>query len=260
MSKLAFTIERARALADFYRTRDMAAQRAATMEKLAIRAGEDIIDIGSGPGFLSSELAAATGPKGRVLGIDVSEDLVSFCRSGETQDWLTFEVADATALPAHADSFDVAVCTQVLEYVPDVMRVLTEMFRVLKPRGRALVVATDWDTVAWHSDNPERMAKIMQAWEAHCAHPRLPRKLAKLLRTAGFQTEGIALYPLVNGAYDSQSYSYGISKLIRDYVVDGGHMSKADGDAWLAELADLDAAGAYYFTSGRMFFSASKGG
>lgn len=260
MSKLAFTKERARALADFYRTRDMAAQRAATMEKLAIRAGEDIIDIGSGPGFLSSELAAATGPKGRVLGIDVSEDLVSFCRSGETQDWLTFEVADATALPAHADSFDVAVCTQVLEYVPDVMRVLTEMFRVLKPRGRALVVATDWDTVAWHSDNPERMAKIMQAWEAHCAHPRLPRKLAKLLRTAGFQTEGIALYPLVNGAYDSQSYSYGISKLIRDYVVDGGHMSKADGDAWLAELADLDAAGAYYFTSGRMFFSASKGG
>ena len=63
-------------------------------------------------------------------------------------------------------SFDVVVCTQVAEYVPDVDRALSEAFRVLKPGGRTIFVATDWDAVVWHSENPERMALVMKSWEA----------------------------------------------------------------------------------------------
>lgn len=258
MSNLTFTNERARALADFYSKRDLVAQRAATMDKLAITAGEAIIDIGSGPGFLSEDLAAATGPQGSVLGIDISEDLVAFSRARATADWLGFQQADATALPVQADCFDVATCTQVLEYIPDALSVLTEIFRVLKPNGRAIIVATDWDTVAWHSEYPERMVQVMKAWEGHCAHPSLPRTLGPLLRTAGFQVTNVSMYPLVNDTYHSDRYSYGASKLIHDYVVNGGLVPKSTADAWLSELASLDAAGQYYFTSSRMFFSVRK--
>ncbi|MGA9409327.1 MAG: methyltransferase domain-containing protein [Roseobacter sp.] len=260
MSKLAFTKKRARTLVDFYSTRDVVAQRAATMEKLAIRPGEAIIDIGSGPGFLSEDLAAATGPKGSVLGVDISDDLISFCRARNRPEWLSYELADATALPTQANHFDVATCTQVVEYVPDAAQVLREIFRVLKPKGRAIIVATDWDTVAWHSEHPDRMAQVMQAWEAHCAHPRLPRTLAPKLRAAGFKITGISMYPLVNDSFERDAYSHGIAQLVHAYTVDGGHIPKSQGDAWMEELASLHAAGQYYFASGRMLFTVVKPG
>lgn len=258
MSKLTFTKERARALADFYSTRDLQAQRAATMQKLAIQKGDVIIDIGSGPGFLSKDLADATGPRGSVLGVDISEDLVAFCQRKFAVEGLSFKVADATALPTQSGQFDVAVCTQVAEYIPDVERVLSEIYRVLKPEGRALVVATDWSTVSWNSEKPKRMAQVMQAWNAHCAHSDLPPKLAPLLQDTGFEITDVDMFPLVNVRYDSQAYSFGISKLIRDFVVDGSHIGESQADAWLAELASLDEAGHYYFTSGRMMFSVYK--
>ena len=260
MTKLAFTKERAQALAEFYSAGDLVAQRTATLRKLEVGKGEAIIDIGSGPGFLSEDLAKATGPEGTVLGVDISEDLIGFCRARDTPSWVSFEQADAAALPVPAGNFDVAACTQVLEYVPDALAVVKEIFRVLKPRGRALFVATDWDTVAWHSEHPERMAQVMQAWEAHCANPRLPRTLAPLLRTAGFEVTDVSMYPLVNEKYHRQAYSYGASQLTYNYVVEGGYIPKDQADAWLSELAHLDAAGQYYFTSARMFFSATKPG
>jgi hypothetical protein len=52
-------------------------------------------------------------------------------------------------------------------------------------------MATDWDAVVWHSENPERMALVMRSWEAHYAHPRLPRSMAYKLANAGFRARRV---------------------------------------------------------------------
>ena len=258
MSKINFSQGIAKALERFYGTRDVVAQRAATMDALNIQPGEAVLDLGCGPGYLCEDLANATGPQGRVLGLDISADLIALCEARPHADWLDYNVSDATALPLPDAQFDVVACTQVAEYIPDVPAVLSEIYRTLKPGGRVLIVATDWDTVAWHSEDPERMSKVMRAWEAHCAHPRLPRKLAPLMRQAGFEVTSVKMFPLINIRYEKEAYSYGISKMIRDFVIKGKHLAEPLTDAWFAEMASLDKAGHYYFTSARMFFSARK--
>src|SRR5262249_41223959 len=129
MNGLQFTDETARQLEKAYLSRDVIAQRSETIRHLGLSAGERVPDIGSGPGFLCD-------------GIDISADLIARCNKRKTSTRLSYEVGDATKLDQANASFDVVVCTQVAEYVADVGRVFSEAFRVLKPNGRAIFVAT----------------------------------------------------------------------------------------------------------------------
>ena len=69
MAVLQFSNKAARALERIYSSVDVVAQRKATLERLALRSGESVIDIGCGPGFLCDEMADAVGENGRVLGV-----------------------------------------------------------------------------------------------------------------------------------------------------------------------------------------------
>src|SRR5215469_16084755 len=84
---------------------------------------------------------------------------------------------------------------------------LTEVFRVLKPNCRTVFVATDWDALVWFSDDPKRMSAVMKSWEAHCAHPRLPRSMAFRLVNGGFRLDGAAVFPILNLQYTDDTYS-----------------------------------------------------
>src|SRR2546430_32079 len=152
MSGLKFTEDAARQLERVYLTTDVVAQRAETLKQLALSPGERVLDIGCGPGFLCESMAAAVGRNRAVTSIDISSDLIAVCRRRNPPNWLSYAVGDATQITQPDALFDVVVCTQVAEYVPDVDRVFAEAFRVLKPGGRAVLVATDWDAVVWHSE------------------------------------------------------------------------------------------------------------
>lgn len=257
MGTLSFTKEAAQELARTYAMPDMVAQREAVMELLSLKPGEKVIDIGCGPGYLCEELANATGSTGRVLGIDISADLIALCESRNTPDHLDYKVADALALPVPDASCDVAVCTQVAEYIPDTERLLNEIARVLTPGGRLLVMATDWDCVAWHSDEPTRMREVMTLWEGHCAHPRMPRTLRHDLVSATMAVKRVCAHPLFNLDFGEERYSNGVAKLICAYCKKQG-MPVDLADAWFDELRQLDAADRYYFMSARMIFIAEK--
>ena len=58
--------------------------------------------------------------------------------------------------------------------------------RVLDFGGRLLLLDTDWDSIVWHSRAPQRMRRVLAAWDAHAADPHLPRTLPGLIRDAGF--------------------------------------------------------------------------
>ena len=80
--------------------------------------------------------------------------------------------------------------TQVYEYVADIPRAFTELRRVLRTGGRAVVLDTDWDSVVWHVADRELHRQVMAAWEEHLVHPHLPAVLPGLLRRAGFRVSG----------------------------------------------------------------------
>jgi arsenite methyltransferase len=255
---LEFTDSMARRLEALYLTGDVVAQRSETLKNLLLAEGESIIDIGCGPGFLCESMAEIVDLTGRVVGLDISPDLIRMAERRNRRKWLSYRVGDATAIDEPNESFDVAVCTQVAEYIPAVDKAIAEAFRIIKPGGRAVFITTDWDAVIWRSDAPDRMAAIMKSWQAHCAHPRLPRSMSEQLRAGGFTVETVKVFPMLNLEWSDETYSKGLSGFIQDFVAKRGDVAADELVAWADELPQLSNDGRYFFSSNRFIFITSK--
>jgi ubiquinone/menaquinone biosynthesis C-methylase UbiE len=138
-----------------------------------------VLDIGSGPGLLAGELAAAVGPTGRVCGVDPSADMLALARARDLGTGcapVEYLAAGAQRLPYPDDTFNLAVSTKVMEYVPDVPAALAKAYRVLRPGGRLLLLGTDRDSIVRHC-------------AARCVRPRLS---PILVRGASVRSRGHA--------------------------------------------------------------------
>jgi arsenite methyltransferase len=226
---------------------------------LSLQPGEDVLDIGSGPGLLAYEMAADVGPGGSVLGIDPSESMLAIARRreyGANSAPVTLRAGDACALAFANDRFDAAVATQVYEYVADMPAALAEAYRVLRPGGRLLILDTDWDSIVWHSNDRERMQRVLTAWDEHLVDPYLPRRLTGLLEGAGFAVTQRMTHPLLNAGYHEHTFSAGLIDLIASFVPGRQGITEADATAWVDELIALGSE--YFFSLNRYLFTAAK--
>jgi SAM-dependent methyltransferase len=249
----------ARRVEALYLTPDIVRQREITAARLAVRAGERVLDVGCGPGLLVERIAAGVGEHGEARGVDVSATMVALARARcAGMGWARFDAADATALPFDDSHFDAVVCTQVLEYVPDIGRALDELGRVLRPGGRVLLVDTDWESCVWASGDDARMRRMLAAWNLHCAHPHLPRVLGPMLARHGFRIDSIESITIVNAMFDADNYSGGMMPIIAEFAVRRGGVEEFDARAWLDELHDLRNRGESFFSLDRHLFLASR--
>ena len=233
---LQFDEEASRRVEASYTTPDVVEQRRQVIAALALRPGERVLDIGSGPGLLAAEMAEVVGPEGCVDGVDPSESMPG----------IEFHPADALALPFGDGCFDAAVATQVYEYVDEMAAALAEAHRVLRPGGRLLVLDTDWGSIVWRSSDDERMRRVLRAWDEHLVDPHLPRRLTALLRGAGFRIARREAVPLLNAGYDERTYSHYLIGFIRAFVPGRQGLTEHDVGAW---AEDLVAQGEDYFFS-----------
>jgi arsenite methyltransferase len=251
---LEFDEENARRVEAVYTTPDVIEQRRAIRAALGLQPGERVLDIGSGPGLLAAEMAQEVGAGGHVTGVDPSESMLAIARRRAAA--AEFRAADALALPFADASFDVAVSTQVYEYVADVGAALAEARRVLKPGGRLLILDTDWDSIVWHSRDPERMRRVLAAWNEHLAHPYLPRRLPRLLADAQLRLTDASAIPILNRPYDRDTYSAGLIDVIAAFVPGRQGVSEAEAAAWQEDLTTLG--DDYFFSLNRYVFLATR--
>jgi SAM-dependent methyltransferase len=101
--------------------------------------GLDLLDAGCGEGYMS-RLLAERGARG--AGVDVSDSLIEYARTHKDADrlGLKYAVAGLEDLPYEDDSFDVAVCNHVLSDVSDPAAAIRELGRVLRSRGRLVIL------------------------------------------------------------------------------------------------------------------------
>lgn len=92
----------------------------------------DVLEIATGPGLLAKHIAPATRS---MLATDYSYGMIAQARKGDHPENLRFEVADAMALPYEDDSFDAVLIANALHIVPDPVKALSEIDRVLCPGG-----------------------------------------------------------------------------------------------------------------------------
>jgi arsenite methyltransferase len=107
-----------------------------------IKPGEVVLDLGSGAGFDVFLAAARVGAEGRVIGVDMTPEMVEKARGNAARSGFAnveFRLGEIEALPVEADSIDLVISNCVLNLVPDKPKAFQEIFRVLKPGGRISV-------------------------------------------------------------------------------------------------------------------------
>ena len=114
----------------------------APLAAAALRPGETVLDLGSGAGFDAFLAVGAVGPTGRVIGVDMTDDMLAKARANAERAGhrnVEFRKGFIEALPVDAASIDVVISNCVINLTPDKAAVYREVARVLRPGGRMIV-------------------------------------------------------------------------------------------------------------------------
>ena len=167
------------------------AENSATYLLPHLRAGQDLLDVGCGPGTITADLALLVAP-GQVVGLDAAGDVVARARQHADPlglGNLRFEVGDLFALGYPDASFDVVHLHQVLQHLADPTAALVELRRVLRPDGVLAVRDSDYGTFTWAPADPllDRWLALYLGVTARNGHDaRIGPRLLALAHEAGF--------------------------------------------------------------------------
>ncbi|MDQ2645468.1 MAG: arsenite methyltransferase [Myxococcota bacterium] len=159
----------------------------------ALQPGETVLDLGSGAGFDCFLAAKAVGRSGRVIGVDMTSEMVTKARDNARRveaNNVDFRLGEIEHLPILDATIDAILSNCVINLSPDKEAVFREAFRVLKPGGRLAIS----DVIATRPMPPE-IAKSLEAYTGCVAGAVSEATLRRLLGEAGFEDVVIQARP-----------------------------------------------------------------
>jgi len=154
---------------------------------LELKPGHHVLDLGCGTGDDAREVAALVGPKGKVVGLDVSPTMIAEARKRTLSTDLPIEFieGDALNLSFPSESFDRLRTDRVLVHLKEPGKALAEMVRVTKVGGRVVVSELDFGTQFLDSPHRETTRKVFTSFAARAASGWIGGALPRMLREAG---------------------------------------------------------------------------
>jgi len=154
-----------------------------------LKPGEVVLDLGSGGGFDVFIAGRKVGPDGRVIGVDMTPEMISKARENVAAyrartglNNVEFRLGEIEHLPVADGSVDVIISNCVINLSPDKSQVWREMYRVLKPGGRTAI-----SDLALLQPLPESVRGMVEALVGCVAGAALVSDIERMARDAGFQ-------------------------------------------------------------------------
>lgn len=148
------------------------------------RAGETVLDLGSGAGLDCFMAARAVGPSGRVIGVDMTPEMIDRARRAAKDggfDNVEFRLGEIEHLPAADSSVDIVISNCVVNLSPEKARVFSEAYRVLRPGGRLVV-----SDIVLARPLPDDLRESEELLVGCVANASLKDDYLGLIREAGF--------------------------------------------------------------------------
>jgi ubiquinone/menaquinone biosynthesis C-methylase UbiE len=233
--------------------RSKAPEREQMIRDLHFKPRSLVVDAGCGPGLWTPLLARAIGPKGHILGVDISPEALVTAQRRSKGKWYSRQVEYKQGLmeqlPLPVGSADVIFSANVSQYLSDPISTFAAMGRYLVPGGQIVIKDIDFGTMRFHNIDPGLQARVFQTrerWEQERINygyafedSWVGSKLAGYLRAAGYEDVQeksyriIRRYPL---SQDFRSYLQGIAEW---FVCEGApFLDAADLKSWLRCFLD----------------------
>jgi len=151
----------------------------------ALKEGEVVVDLGSGAGLDVFLAASKVGPKGKVIGVDMTEEMLAKANNlAQTHGYqnVEFRLGEIENLPLEDESADVIISNCVINLSPDKGRVFQEAYRVLRPKGRLAV-----SDIISEEPLPAELRQDMEAWAACVGGALEQGEYLNMIGAAGFK-------------------------------------------------------------------------
>ena len=162
--------------------------RKVTVELAQIKLGDRVLDVGCGTGDLTMAAKALAGPGGEVFGTDASPEMIDLARRKAARAGVdvTFQIDLIENITFPDNQFDVVLSSLMMHHLPDDLKRegLAEIYRVLKPGGRLLIV--DMESSSSGSVGQRFSDLMIQLHGGHTAMQNNVKKLIPLVEAAGF--------------------------------------------------------------------------
>ena len=214
------------------------AYKATAAQRMAVRPGDVVLDLGCGPGADLPAFAAAAGTGGRVTGVDSDPDAVRQAAArtaGLPQvevregDLHSLSLPDACADKVHTD--------RVLQHVADPRAAVAEARRVLRGGGTAVFAEPDWDTLVIDSpDLAAARAYTRFVTDRVIRNPVIGRQLPRLASEAGFRVSDVTPVTAVWRDVRAADQVLGLHRVTARAVA-AGYLTQDAAGRWLDHLA-----------------------
>jgi len=169
----------------------------------SLKEGEVVLDLGSGAGFDCFLAASKVGPNGKVIGVDMTPEMIQKARQNAARGNFTnveFRLGEIGKLPVSDKDVDIIISNCVINLSPDKEKVFREAFRVLKPGGRLMV-----SDMVLLKELPEVIRRSVEAYVGCIAGAVMKQAYLDAIEGAGFREIQVLaedIYPVEPAASD----------------------------------------------------------
>lgn len=214
--------------------------------RLEAAPGRRILDVGCGLGNDAAALARLVAPGGSVVGVDSSRAMIEAARERHREmTGLSFETADAVALPFPAAHFDAVRIDRVLQHIAEPAPAVREMARVLRPGGVLVAYDNDWETLTVDAPDRATTRTVLNAWCDRFPSGWIGRRLVPLFVEAGLQDVVAAPATLVVRDLDTADRLYAFLATL-DRLVQSGTLTPDAAARWSEFLRNSDHSGTFF--------------